>query len=167
MNYKIANFLIIILPFCASGIGRCAAPIQLAESSRTKYVITLAVNASAPEKNAAAELSIYLHDITGAEFTITNPQSASPQMVIAVGPGALKAIMPALSLEKSKLGDDGIIMKSSGSNIILTGAVGSKRGTLYAVYTFLEDICGVRWWTSNEISQMPSFICVIKRIANN
>ncbi len=125
-------------------------PLQLASSSSTQYVISLATDASAPEKNAASELSDYLKQITGAEFRIVGIQQSTGKRVIAVGPGAAKAIMPALSLEKSKLGDDGIVIKTVDSNLILTGAVGSKRGTLYAVYSFLEDACGVRWWTQNS-----------------
>jgi len=124
--------------------------VQVARSSKTQYVITVAQNASAPEKNAASELSIYLKAITGADFKIVPQGQSGTSLVIAVGPGAAKFIQPKLSLEKAKMGDDGIVMTSIGPNIILTGATGSKRGTLYAVYTFLEDICGVRWWTSKD-----------------
>jgi hypothetical protein len=34
------------------------------------------------------------------------------------------------------------------SRLILTG--GRPRGTLYAVYRFLEDVLGVRWWSPWE-----------------
>ena len=131
------------------------APLQLADSGRTQYEITLASDSSTPEKNAASELSSYLKKITGAEFKITTPEQASGKYIIAVGPGAAKSIVLGLSLDKSKLGDDGIVIRTVPSRLILTGAEGSSRGTLYAVYTFLEDACGVRWWTSAD-SYIPN-----------
>jgi len=118
-------------------------------------VIIVASDASAAEKNAASELAFYLNKITGAEFEITTPDQAKGRQAIAVGPGAAKSMAAGLTLGKSKLGDDGIVIKTVPSGLILTGAEGSKRGTLYAVYTFLEDTCGVRWWTSKD-SYIPS-----------
>ncbi|MBM3501474.1 MAG: DUF4838 domain-containing protein, partial [Armatimonadetes bacterium] len=43
-----------------------------------------------------------------------------------------------------------------GDALVLTG--GRPRGTLYAVYTFLEDVVGIRWWTAGErfIPQKPT-----------
>jgi len=122
----------------------------LAEKGQAKAVIVLAPEASAPEKNAASELAKYLKEVTGAEFAIVKPAEAGGKPVIAVGPGAAKAIAPDLDLAKvgdNGLGDDGIMLKTVGQNLVLTGAEGSKRGTLYAVYEFLEREAGVRWWT--------------------
>lgn len=127
-----------------------ASQLQLADSGRTSFLITVASDASVPEKNAASELSLYLKKITGAEFKITTPEQALGKYIIAVGPGAAGIIMPKLALDKAKLGDDGIAIKTDSSHLVLSGAKGSLRGTLYAVYTFLEDICGVRWWTQND-----------------
>lgn len=127
--------------------------MTLAQAGRTLYAIALADSASAPEKNAAAELAAYLKKITGAEFAIVAPSAAAGRPVIAVGPGAAKAIAPKLDLTKTGakgLGEDGIVLKTVGKNLALTGAEGSKRGTLYAVYEFLERECGVRWWTPTE-----------------
>lgn len=124
--------------------------IRLMESNETKYVITLATDASLPEKNAASELSSYLKKVTGADFKIVAPGQSGKRPVIAVGPGAAKAVMPKLDLDKAGLGEEGIVMKTSQANLVLTGATGSRRGTLYAVYEFLEQIAGVRWWTHTE-----------------
>lgn len=43
-----------------------------------------------------------------------------------------------------------IVLKTVGKHLVLTGAVGARRGTLYAVYEFLERVVGVRWWTHTE-----------------
>ncbi|MBM4087563.1 MAG: DUF4838 domain-containing protein, partial [Planctomycetes bacterium] len=58
----------------------------------------------------------------------------------------LKALAP--NTDWDALGQDGILMKTAGKNLLLAG--GRPRGTLNAVYTFLEDVVGCRWWTSSE-----------------
>ena len=40
---------------------------------------------------------------------------------------------------------------ADGRTLTLTGAEGSKRGTLYAVYEFLERAAGVHWWTQENL----------------
>ena len=135
------------------GCGKQHGPLTLSTDGKTKACITLADSASAPEKTAAAELASYLKKMTGAEFPVVKPHEAAGRPTIAVGPGAAKALVPDLDLVKlgeKGLGDDGIVLKSAGRNLIVTGAEGSQRGTLYAVYEFLERAAGVRWWTHTE-----------------
>ncbi|MFN5757285.1 MAG: DUF4838 domain-containing protein [Planctomycetia bacterium] len=127
--------------------------MTLAQANATPYVITLADDATEPEKNAAGELAAYLKKVTGAEFAIVAPAAAKGEPVIAVGPGAARVVAPTLDLARAGatgLGDDGIVLKVVGKHLVLTGAEGAKRGTLYAVYEFLEREVGVRWWTPTE-----------------
>jgi hypothetical protein len=136
-------------------------PVSIASDGKAAACITLADSASVPEKTAAAELASYLKKVTGAEFPVVKPQDAAGRPVIAVGPGAAKALLPDINLVKmgeQGLGEDGIVLKSAGQNLILTGAEGSQRGTLYAVYEFLEREAGVRWWTHTEetVQQKPT-----------
>ena len=51
------------------------------------------------------------------------------------------------------LQDEQWTAKSFGSDVVLLG--GGTRGTLYAVYHFLEDVCGVRWWSDDD-EDVPS-----------
>ena len=44
--------------------------------------------------------------------------------------------------------DEQWVVKCFGSDVVLVG--GGTRGTLYAVYHFLEDVCGVRWWGDDD-----------------
>ena len=130
-----------------------AGGVALARDGQTGYRIAVAPDASAAERTAARELAAYLGKATGAQFAVGEPAEASGKVVIAVGPGAAKAMAPNLDLSKTGptgLGDDGIVIKTVGTNLVLTGAEGSKRGTLYAVYEFLERVVGVRWWTHTE-----------------
>ncbi len=127
-----------------------AAGLALTRAGATPYVIAVAESATAPERNAATELATYLKQITGAEFAVVTPQQAQGKPTIAVGPGAAQAVAPGRVLDRATLGDDGIILTTQPPHLVLSGGVGSKRGTLYAVYTFLEDVCGVRWWTQQD-----------------
>jgi hypothetical protein len=124
--------------------------VTLAAGGTASYVITLAESATPPERHAAQELAVYLRKVSGAEFAIVTPLQASGRPVIAVGPGAAGAVWPGLDLSRAGehgLGDDGIVLQTVGPHIVLSGAGGAKRGTLYAVYEFLERDVGVRWWT--------------------
>jgi hypothetical protein len=144
--------------FCLALLGCGKSPatksqLSLSKDGKATACIALADSASAPEKTAAAELAAYLKKVTGAEFPIVKPQELAGRPAIAVGPGAAKVLLPELDLTKlgdQGLGEDGIVLKSAGPNLILTGAEGSQRGTLYAVYEFLERAAGVRWWTHTE-----------------
>ena len=144
--------------FCLALLGCGKSPttksqLSLSNEGKATACIALADSASAPEKTAAAELAAYLKKVTGAEFPIVKPQELAGRPAIAVGPGAAKVLLPDLDLVKmgeKGLGEDGIVLKSAGRNLILTGAEGSQRGTLYAVYEFLERAAGVRWWTHTE-----------------
>jgi hypothetical protein len=122
--------------------------LDLSRNGITGYVITLDEKASAPERHAAEELASFLKQVTGAEFAIQTPAEAGLKPQIAVGPAAAKTLAPELSLDG--LGSDGIVVQAVPPGLILTGGVGAPRGTLYAVYSFLEDSVGCRWWTRTE-----------------
>jgi len=96
---------------------------------------------------AAAELAEYLKQISGAEFEVVDDRSQATDAEIVLGfGGRTEALLP--SYDYSELGHDGFIIKTVGTKLILAG--GKKRGTMYAVYSFLEDYLGCRWWTPQE-----------------
>jgi hypothetical protein len=123
-------------------------PRELAFDGKSPYVILVPAAASPAETTAAGELRRYLQQVTGADLPIL-PETQAPagRPFIAVGPcRLLGTLLPTLDL--AKVGFDGIVMKTAGANLVLAGP--PPRGTLYAVYTFLEDVVGCRWWTSTE-----------------
>ncbi len=139
----------------ACGAMAVAAPPEcgIAKDGKAVAVITLAPDATAPERHAAEELAAFLRQVTGAEFAVKAPAEAGPAPRIAVGPGAAIALAPDLALDG--LGADGIVIQAQPPHLILTGGPRAPRGTLYAVYTFLEDQVGCRWWSRGE-STIPS-----------
>jgi len=51
-------------------------------------------------------------------------------------------------LDAAKWGSEQWALRTVGDDLVLVG--GRPRGTLYAVYHFLEDVVGVRWWNPFE-----------------
>lgn len=146
---KISIILVnLLLAGCASAQNNSQGLLHLAQNGKTHYVIALANDAIPAEKTAAEQLQQYLQQVTGAQFFIepeTSVKAGTPQ--ILVGDGArVKALLPHQDWDS--LGTDGIVIKTVGNNLILAG--GRPRGTLYAVFQFLEDSVGCRWWTPPE-----------------
>lgn len=106
--------------------------------------IYVASGATAAERNAAQELADTLREISGMEFPVEPRNEDIPVRAILVGPGpAATRLFPEVSWDR--LGSEELILKTRGERLLLAG--GRPRGTLYAVSQFLQDQCGVRWWT--------------------
>lgn len=123
--------------------------ITISQNGTAKAVIVVAADASEPERHAAEELADFLQQITGAKLEILNPPAEGKSRLL-VGPGAAKLAQADFSTDS--LGPDGIVIRNLGNDLILAGR--QPRGTLYAVYTFLEDMLGCRWWSS-KVSTIP------------
>lgn len=125
-----------------------AASLVLAQNGRTPYVIALAHDAIPAEQTAARELSDYIQQISGAKLAVkpeTEVAGNAPQILVGAGARA-KKLLPTQNW--AALGNDGVVIKTLGQNLILAG--GRPRGSLYAVYSLLEEKFGVRWWTPEE-----------------
>jgi Domain of unknown function (DUF4838) len=138
----------------AAAVGLAAVPLQasatIATRGRAEARIVIASGASETERFAAGELSLFLHIVTGGVFPISeDPGSAGGRLL--VGQGA--ALLGAPGMDLAGLAPEEIVVRSTvGGDIVLAG--GGPRGTLYAVYTFLEDVVGCRFWTGTA-SRMP------------
>jgi hypothetical protein len=120
------------------------ADLTLAARGRTSYVIVQPTGASAAEQRAAQDLADTLGQITQAEFKIESPGETMPGHAILVGQGPeSRALFPEIDWER--LGEEDIVVLTKGSRLLLAG--GRPRGTGYAVSWFLQQHCGVRWWT--------------------
>ena len=134
--------------FVASSAAAAADMLVLATDGKTEYVIAVSSEAAAPERTAARELQEHIAEVCGVKFAIEPDTAvAADAKQIVLGPSArMKQLLP--DLDVTRLGHDGIVIKTVGKNLVLAGR--PPRGTLYAVYTFLEDVVGCRWWTSTE-----------------
>ncbi len=133
--------LLMALIFASGALAR--GEMIVAGQGKPRCVIVQQAGATAAEQSAVAELALHLDQIIGASFKIqTNPASI-PNSAIIVGQGALASnLFPEIDL--SSLGPEEFVLRSKGQYLLLAG--GRPRGTLYAVYHFLQEQCGVRWW---------------------
>jgi len=120
--------------------------MKLAVDQVPVVAVYLADEPSAAEETAARELADYLGRITGSRFEIRR-ESDDPGDIpaILVGPTAAAR---AAGRAFDELGEEEWVVRTAGERLLLFG--GRPRGTLYAVYEFLERHLGVRWWTPYE-----------------
>jgi hypothetical protein len=132
------------------GVCSAASGLTIARKGQAEAVIVVGPEATEAERHAAAELGSFLEQITGARFETVAPPADGARARLLVGPDAAKLAESDFSTEG--LGADGIVIQQVGKDLILAG--GRPRGTLYAVYTFLENELGCRWWSS-KVSTIP------------
>lgn len=134
--------------FFATKTLDASRPLTLSKEGGTDYVIVLPEKPTPVEETAAGELKRYLNAATGADYSVRKESEVAsdvPQIVLGNSKRA-RRLLP--DVDPDRLLYDGIVIKTIGRNLVLTGH--PRRGTLYAVYSFLEDAVGVRWWTSTE-----------------
>ena len=134
---------------CGCATSASAGGIAIAENGTARCAVVVAADATSSERYAADELVRFLRQVTGADIPLAHEvQPNVPNLF--VGPKAAKRADPAFSA--AELGTDGIAIRTVGKDLVLAG--GEPRGSLYAVYTFLEDQAGCRWWTPS-VSTIP------------
>lgn len=133
--------LILIAALCLASAAQASSPRVLAAGGRSPFVIRLCAGATPAEQHAAAELQHFLKAITGAEIAI-QPGGALPAQALLLGRDAeMDKLAP--DVDWAKLGGEGFFVRTSGPHLALAG--GRPRGTLYAVYSFLDEELGCRW----------------------
>jgi hypothetical protein len=131
------------------------AKMHLATGGVSRCVIVAQPGATAAERYAAEELASILNQATGARFELREMREEAPESAIVIGPGPVTTkLFPEVNL--SGFGSDEYAVHMKGGRLVLAG--GRPRGTLYAVYRFLQDQLGVRWYA-------PWFANVPKRLS--
>ncbi|MDM7462032.1 MAG: alpha-glucuronidase family glycosyl hydrolase, partial [bacterium] len=117
--------------------------LTIARSGRALTPIIVQRGATEPERYAADELAKCLQQITGAVFDVREADTLPPRAIV-VGQGALADRLQA-DIDRRTLGGEETLLLCRDGYLLLSG--GRPRGTLYAVYRFLQRQLGVRWWT--------------------
>ncbi|MBI4471982.1 MAG: DUF4838 domain-containing protein, partial [Acidobacteria bacterium] len=149
--------LLVTLPLvgCRTGPKKTsAASLVLARNGRAETCIVLGAEAVSAERTAAAELAAYLGKVTGGTFNVVAETEAPTHgMRLYVGP--TKAARRQ-GVRAEALGPEEWVIRTTDDGLVLTG--GRPRGTLYAVYRFLEDMVGVHWWNPWEetVPKLPA-----------
>lgn len=123
----------------------------LFKDGKSDYSIVIAPDAPESEQYAATELRDWLKEVSGAELPITGLDGGTQGKRLVVG---FNPIVEELVPGTAKPGDrdDSFTWENHGGDILFWG--GSKRGTLYSVYSFLEEELGCRWYSS-KVSVAP------------
>ncbi len=124
---------ILLILFCLSVSFRLSATV-LFDDGKSDYVILLESNAAPVERTAAKELHEHVRKMGGVDLAV----------VESLPPGGKALRIVSDPREK----DDTVILKTmENGDLLISGS--PKRGTLYAVYTLLEEYGSVRWWTAS------------------
>ena len=125
------------------------ARMQIVKDGTARSLIVTQPGATSAERHAASELAAALEQITGAKFETRELADGAADSAIVIGPGPLAAkLFPEVELYG--FGGEESIIRTKGAHLLLAG--GRPRGTLYAVYRFLQDELGVRYfapWASH------------------
>ena len=125
--------------YCVLGEALTAAACPIA--------VDLPKSAKPWERTAACELTNYLNQVVsdGRVFVV-----GRSDVIFHVGDTAFAR---GKGLGTDSLADEEWAIRTYGQDVVLNG--GGSRGCLYAVYHFLEDQVGVRWWSDDE-QDVPS-----------
>lgn len=128
-----------------------AQSLVIADRGRSDYTIVIATNASPSERHGAEELQMFLQQISGAKLPIATDADPVDGPMILVG-RSKKLDGLGIDIGFSSLGKEGFVIRTVPPHLVLAG--GRLRGSMYAVYTFLEDYLGCRWFSS-KVSRIP------------
>lgn len=143
MKQTLKLALLILLAWLSVGTATAG---KLFGGGKSRYAIVVAKDASQSELTAAEELQEYIYRISGAKLALINEDKAADyKRYIFVGYSP--EFGEKLGVERPEDGDEGFTYRSVGDDLWIYG--GKQRGTMYGVYSFLENELGVRWYTKS------------------
>ncbi|MBK8946867.1 MAG: DUF4838 domain-containing protein [Ignavibacteriae bacterium] len=128
-------------------ISGCKSEIELVENNSSKYNIVISENANDIEKHSAEELQKYIKEISDVELKIVADNIEENDYEILIGNTNRIKNLEIKNIDS--LGLDGFSIKTFDNKIVILG--GKKKGTLYGVYTFLDNILGCKMYTPDAI----------------
>ncbi|HOO55553.1 MAG TPA: DUF4838 domain-containing protein [bacterium] len=133
------------------GGSALAADLVIADGGSSSYSIVLPEGATDVQNYAAKELRDYIAKISGATLPVVSEQELTGPGIFIGGTARGREIVGAPELEQA--GREGFVIRSNGADIAVVG--GGPRGTLYGVYSLLEDTLGCKWYAP-DYEYVPS-----------
>lgn len=125
--------------------------IVLTEDGLSRYRIVIPSAATLAEIKASEVLQEYLLEISGAALPIIPANDHKSRYEIVLGQNErLDELKTGINLNALK--QDGFAIKTDSMRLIIAG--GNEKGTLYGVYTFLEEYLGCRMY-SPKVKLVP------------
>ena len=141
------------------GIDYNSPKNYIVSDGNSEYRILISDEAQDAEAFAAQELQAFIQESTGANLPIITDDGVpydEQSKLICVGDND---ILRAANLDENyaNVTNDSFIIKTVGNLVLIKG--GSKRGTLYGAYDFLEKFVGVRFLASDctYVPDQPAF----------
>ncbi len=139
---------VVLVVGCALAGCSASGPVDVANLRGWSIVVD--ANAQPAELYAAGEFAKFYRQAGGAELPITtHPTDDDGHVYIGTGPSPRFA----RSVPQPTMGEEDFYIQAISRQIIIRG--GSPRGTLYGVYTFLEEYLGVRFLTADHTHVPP------------
>ena len=124
---------------------------KLFDKGASDYSIVVDPSAGESVQLAAVELQTWIQEVSGATLPIVGLDGGEAGKRLVVGCNSVfEQLFP--DVEKPADSDDSVNWSNVGGDIVLWG--GARRGTLYSVYSFLEEELGCRWYSS-KVSVAP------------
>ena len=123
----------------------------IAANGLSEWFIVVDRDADEVVRYAAEQLNKNLYQITGALIPYHSNLCPKNGPEIKLGFGCRPDGEDDM-IDLSGLANEGFRIKITGENIIIASK--SSRGILYGVYTFLEKLCGCRWYSS-KVTKIP------------
>ena len=121
-------------------------PLYLIKDGRLEVAVVVPVQTAPEEMAAARDLATYLERMSGDTVRFVSATEASPDMsFIYVGPTGLREFFIP------KVETDTFLMRRVGRQIFLCGS--TPQATHMAVYRFLQEEGGVRWFMPGELGE--------------
>ena len=121
------------------GMGETVSKLVIADNGVSRYSIVVSEAASPSENHVAQEIKHFLKEISGADLPIVMDKGDLKSHEIILGDN-LHLGQLGVVVDWQALGSDGFTIRTEGDYLIIAG--GRLRGTVYGVYTFLEDYLG-------------------------
>ena len=144
-------FILIVTLIISSMVGctRKGMDFYIVENEAPTSVIVLSSVATEAEKFASVELQTYLKKVSGIEIPVKFDSEEISENRILVGQ---TRFTKELGLSTDDLKQEGFRIKTIDNNLALVGR--DDAGTQFAIYTFLEEYLGVRWFWPGELGEV-------------
>lgn len=132
--------LIVLIWSAAAGAPQ--GKLHLVTGGHSPYRIVLSDDASVTDRKAASELQRYLTMISGAVLEITTGDASPDDSLVWIRSSGSSGGVSAGTIDWQGLQEDGFLLRTEGTRLTIAG--GTRKGTLYGVYTFLEKYLACR-----------------------
>ena len=132
--------------------------VTLVAGGEPQATIVVGVGQGSEITAAAAELQQYIEQMTGAVLPMLTDEDTLSGTQVLVGPSSATDALGVYVPQTYPQGEE-FVVKTVGDNLVLMGNDAKTFcGTTYAVYDFLQDQLGVKWYFPGELGTIvPSY----------